>query len=63
MTWVFVRRICTPSRKRFCLVKKNKKVYFDKIDDLVAYWTPKVDMNNPRELSEYSHLFFKKYKK
>lgn len=41
MTWVFVRRICTPSRKRFCLVKINKKVYFDKIDDLVAYWTPK----------------------
>lgn len=27
MTWVFV--------------KKNKRVYFDKIDELVKYWAPK----------------------
>ena len=57
----FVRKICTPVRTRYCLVKKKHKACFSNLNDLVHYWGPTVDMYDPKELSEYSKLCFELY--
>lgn len=57
----FVKKVYTPARTRYCLHRKKKKVCFEDLNKLVHYWGPKVNMYDPKELSEYSRLCFKMY--
>ena len=57
----FVKNMCTPARTRYCLHKNKKKVCFENLSNLVHYWGPKVDVYDPKELSEYSRLCLQLY--